>query len=266
MAKYHHFAKLLSRNRRKMGYTTSRKFHGSMRCPPIEYQSWNHAEAGRRLPRPETALSMASILNVPQVVAMLAYMRDLFPDTDSQEIIDNFKDYLAYKQLPDSKQDHASGGSWHSLTEPQWRAIEKDTELFRLISIPFQHDRIHIQDLSNRLQWPIPKVMNKVQALVHLKLLEFHKEFAIKIYQDVKIPIFPKTLHLRKALLIQNINEGLGKETTYKNWTINLSEDGKQDLLKALKLIDAKCHLNHEESKKSDVTKTYNVINYFNPL
>jgi len=266
MAKYRHFAGLVIQTRRELGYNTSRKCHNDLNDPPIEYQSWTHIEAGRRLPRPETALAIADSLKIPKGDALLAYMRDLFQDCDSQEIIDTLKQYLVYMKTTTLKRAETLGSEWHSLTTPQWQAVEKDPELFRLISSPFRNDRIHIQDLGVKLGWPIPKVIAKVQTLVQHDLLEFYNEFVLKIYRGVRVPILPETLALRKSLLMQNIDSGLSEKTSYTNWIVNLTEDGQKDLLNALSLVDAKCCVNHEDSKKTDFAKAYNVITYFNPL
>lgn len=266
MAKYRHFARLVIQKRRELGYNTSRKCHNDLKSPPIEYQSWTHIEAGRRLPRPETALSIAEALHIPKGDALLAYMRDLFQDDGSQEIIDTLKQYLVCMKTTTLKKSETLGSEWHVLSEPQWRAVEKDPELFVLLSAPLQNDRIHIQDLGEKLHWPIPKIMSKVQTLANLNLLEFHNEFIMKVYRGVRVPTTPETLPLRKALLIQNIDTGLGEQTSYTNWIVNLTEEGREDLLNAMKLVDAKVYVNHEESKKTDFAKSYNIITYFNPL
>ena len=110
------------------------------------------------------------------------------------------------------------------------------------------------------------KVIGKVQTLVQLNLLKFCNELAIKVYDNVRVPVIPETLPLRKALLIENIDKHFSTSTTSRNWTVNLTESGKEDLLRAVKAVEVKCHVNQEKAKESDFVRPYNVITFFNPL
>ena len=86
---YTHFPALIIRQRIDLGYTTLKKFYDILVNPVVEYRSWAHAEAGRRLPKPEAALAIGEALGINREKVVATYCKDLFKGEGIAEFLDN---------------------------------------------------------------------------------------------------------------------------------------------------------------------------------
>ena len=261
MAKYRFFAELIIQKRLELGFRTSRKFHSSLASPPIEYQSWLHMEAGRRLPRPKTAILVADCLKLPHEEAILAYTRDIFSEEYDEDGLRHLQDYARsfdLKRMCDRAEELKS--YWYTLSKEQLAAFEQDIRLHEIMVLPFYRDRIHIRDLAEKMGLCVAKVLELVMVLVDIGLLKFHQEIVSKIYRGIHLPRTQDTFALRKKILVNRLATSMTPKSAYRNYTINLTAKDRDKVLKAFELIDAKCMVGHEESKRSEDAHTYQVV------
>lgn len=85
--KYQHFCLLVKINRMHMGNHSLKQFFEGRTDLPIDYQTWTHIEAGRRLPNPKVAVAVADILGIPLRDALVAYVKDLFVDERVHDLV-----------------------------------------------------------------------------------------------------------------------------------------------------------------------------------
>lgn len=188
MAKYRHFAGLITGRRLELGFRTSRKFHASLDNAPVEYQSWIHVESGRRLPKPSTAIAMARCLKITPEEAILAYTRDIFGEDYESEGLKNLQDFARGMESSGEPGDHEG---WHELNERQCAALEKDVRLYHLMALPFFRDRIHVRDLAELAHLTVAEVLELATHLQDLGLVQVKEEMVAKVYKGIRLPRGP---------------------------------------------------------------------------
>lgn len=267
MPKYCHFAELMVQKRLELGFKTSKKFHASLPEPPVEYQSWTHVESGRRLPKPNTAMAIAACLDIAQEEAILAYTRDIFQKEYMDDGLKHLQDYARAMNLNRLIEEaDLLKRSWHTLSTIQWQAIAADTRLHDIIAFPFPRDHIHVRDLATMIHLPLSETIELASKLKEIGLLHIREEVVSKIYKGVIIPQIPETLPLRKKIVMGRLSSTMKEDTRYRNYTVNLSEDDLEQVLKAFELIDAKCIVGHDKAKQEKEVDTYNVLFYLSPV
>lgn len=266
MAKYKHFANLVVQYRKDLGYRTSRRFHSQLQDPPVEYQSWTHIESGRRLPKPETVMAIAQCLGIPPREAIQAYTKDMFQNVEDEALSGwgassgNDSPEQTLTQAAQLKTD------WHELSDPQWRALQRDPRLFHTITAPFPREKLSVGDLSRLTGMAEAEAQSVVQQLLNLGLLIADDGRIYKKYRGVKIPRTGEALVFRKDMMIHRINRTMTPLTEHQSLTVNLTDEDRDEIVALYHLIEAKCLLGHERAKAKSGARTYGVITYLTPL
>src|SRR5512139_1518613 len=84
-----HLSELIRVARQKKGFATLRELYRE-KSPSVDYQTWLHAEAGRRIPHPNSLKEIGDILGVDKEDLIIAYCKDKFSDAESHRIVDSF--------------------------------------------------------------------------------------------------------------------------------------------------------------------------------
>ena len=266
MMKYKAFAQLIIEKRKSLGFSTSKSYHSTLSDPPVEYQSWTHIESGRRLPKPETAIAIGEIMAIPRKEIIVAYAQDLFQDETSLSIIDEFSAVGSASISPENFREAVRlDKEWYTLNRHQIEEFAREPRLFDIISAHFPKEQMSEREIASKMGYDLQETRKLLGKLVGLRLLESKNSMVSKKYRGVKLAQNEDNLSIRRNILLHDIQKRFNKKSVLSNWMVQLSEEGLNEILSQFDVLDAKCSLLHEKSKKDPGSETFNIVCMMNP-
>lgn len=237
---HEHVAELIRAARLKRGFATLKELYRT-KNPTLDYQTWLHAEAGRRIPNPETLKEMAAILEIEREDLIAAYCKDKFSDSESIRIIDLFlcKRFIDVDTLIEGR-NHDDRIAY-TYNPEQMEAIKEDPRIRLLLIYTFNKNlKTTISRLAQFFKMEKSEVMQIMKRAESLGLVEIHNEEVTRIHRHTALSSLEDSLTLRRNLLLKELENNISKESYFNNIHAILSEDNFKKILSYLYFAEAK--------------------------
>ena len=201
--KYQYLADLIGSKRQKDCPGSLRSYYDKNPDVPLDYQTWNHIETGRRLPKPEKAIEIADFLGIDYRDIIVAYMRDLFSETKVQPVLDpvgqsiSSEDFLVMCEAREiDKGDVVANPTQIAFLMEFPRSLA-------VLSQNFVDDKVSLQEVSDNIGLNIDETRQLVQGLVNVDLIDFDEEEnnIYQLYSGVRISaVRPTSIPANRSL------------------------------------------------------------------
>ncbi len=234
-----YLARLIADARQKMGYATIKEIYQT-HTPSVDYQTWSHAEAGRRIPHPNSLLEIARILKISREDLILAYCKDKFPDEESQQIIETFhcKKFVDVNTLLKAI-DHNNHDDY-IFTNEQVDAIRNDIRLRLYLIYTWNRKLTTTFDRLQRFfKVPEEDVQEVVNKLVSLNLVRIEGTTIRRMHRHTTTPRTTDVFNLRQQLLFRTLALNIKPESYISNYHITLTEASYKKIMELLYFTEA---------------------------
>ena len=236
---YLNVSMLLTKARMQKGYATLRELYREKE-PPIDYQTWLHAESGRRIPTAKMVMKISEILDVDRESLILAYCKDKFDDPLSHQILESFqyKKYLNADTLIEAK-EHDRTEDYVFNTE-QMKAIQADIRIRLYLNNTYdRHLVTNFSRLAKYFRVDKVEVKEVVEKLEALGLVEVMGEEVKKLHRHTTVPDTPELYQIRILSLLKSLELNLNANSYTANYHTNQGFKLLHDFL-YLDLVHAK--------------------------
>jgi Mn-dependent DtxR family transcriptional regulator len=250
-----HLARLLVEARRKKGYASIKKIYQIYK-PDVDYQTWGHAEAGRRIPHPNSLKEMAKILDIDRDDLIIAYCKDKFEDEESQQIIDTFpSSKFADVDVLLEAIDHNNCDDY-VLTSKQVDAIRHDLRLRLFLIYTYDANlKTSFSRLAQFFKIDKSEVKKVIENLVSLGLVENIDEEVKRIHKHTTMPKTADVFDLRRQLLLKTLDLNLKPGSHVSNLHVSVSEDAYKKIMELLYFTEANL-IKFDKEEKTGLKKT----------
>lgn len=234
-----HFSTLIMQARLRLGYKTLREFYRD-KNPLIDYHTWLHAEAGRRIPSPGVVKEIAAFLNLDKEAVLIAYCKDKFNDAEYDRVLDHFEHnrFANIDALLEARNHERSGE--YVFNEQQITAFQDDVQLWQFIVFTYDRElKTTFDRLANFFEIEKNQVKEITAKLAALGLVEIIDETVKRVHAHTT---FPKSVDLsafRKKLLLNNLALAVKPEGHIVNYYVSLTEDSYRKVLQFFDFIEA---------------------------
>lgn len=259
-----HFSTLITQARLSLGYKTLREFYRA-KSPSIDYHTWLHAEAGRRIPPPPVVIEIASLLELDKEAVLIAYCKDKFDDPEYRRVLETFEHnrFATIDALLEARHHERSGE--YVFSEQQILAFQNDVRLWQFIVFTYDRDlKTNFDRLEKFFGMEKSEVKEIVRRLKALGLVEIYGETVTRVHAHTTFPKNVDLSELRKSLLLNNLALAVKPEGHLVNYYVNLTHNSYKKVLAFFDFIEAnltKMDLedrNKESSSRFHVTLTGN--------
>lgn len=234
-----HVSGLIANARLQKGFATLKELYRAKQ-PNIDYQTWLHAEGGRRIPTTATLIEIGDILNIDRESLILAYCKDKFSDTLSHQILESFqfKKFVNLETLIEAK-DHDRSQD-HVLTAKQVKAIQEDIRLRLYLNYTYdQSSKTNFSRLANFFGVEKSEVKDIVEHLKSLGFVEVIGEEVKRIHPHITMPKTADLFDLRRKLLFKSLELNVKPDSNIANYHATLSEESYKQIMVYLDFIEA---------------------------
>lgn len=248
---YVNLSSLISQARLKKGYATLKELYRDKR-PEIDYQTWLHAESGRRVPSAAAVISIADILGIDHQSTILAYCKDKFPHEKSHQAIDTLKinKFVDIDTLLDAEEHNRS--KEYVFTAAELAEMKKDVRLHLYLNYTYDEDsNTTVQRLAHFFDDSEDNARKVVTQLAKLKLVEVMSDNVKKIHKHTSIPPTPDNFDLRKDLLIKSLGRTVQPDSYMTNYNISITEESYRKVIAFFDFVSANLiKLNKDDANK----------------
>jgi len=234
-----HVSTLIAQARLKCGFATLKELY-RIKEPQIEYQTWLHAEAGRRIPSPSTLVIMSEILEIDRETMIIAYCKDKFPDEKSHHVIESFecKKYLNIDTMLQAK-EHERTQDYVFNTE-QLAAIQSDIRLRLYLNYTYDNDlKTTVSQLANYFGVEKLEAKGVINHLKDLGLVDVIDEDVKKIHRHTTLPMSVELFPTRRESLLKTLQLNIKPSSYVANYHVNINENSNKRLLRIFDLLEA---------------------------
>lgn len=252
---YVHLSGLISRARLQNGFATLKELYRE-RKPAIDYQTWLHAESGRRVPIAKAVILIGDILDIDRESLVLAYCKDKFADVKSHQVLDALqtKGFFDVAILMQAKEHDRSDD--YVFTAEQIKAMQEDIRIRLYLIYTYDADRkTSISRLASFFSVEKHEVKKVIDKLERLGLVETVGEQVKKIHFHTTIPLTADISDLRKQFLLKSLDISLNAESYISNYHVTLAEKSYKKLLGMFDFIEA----NLTKFEKEDLNDTSSI-------
>ncbi len=234
-----HLSTLITKARLKQGFATLRELYREKQ-PSIDYNTWLHAESGRRVPSSSIIKEIAQVLNIEKDTVLIAYCKDKFDDPDYHQVLELFE-YNRFTNIDAlfEARNHERSGEY-IFNEEQIRAFNEDIRIRQFIVFTYDRERKTTFDqLSNFFAMERNDVKEVVNRLQSLGLVEVKDDTIKRIYPHTTFPKGSSLFELRKKLLLKNLELALNPGSHIVNYYVNLTKESYKKVLAFFDFIEA---------------------------
>jgi hypothetical protein len=254
--KFHlHLSSLLTAARLKKGYPTLRELYRKLE-PSIDYQTWQYAESGRRVPTPTVVLTIGDILDIDRESLIVAYCKDKFDDPKSEQVLKSlqFKNYLNADSLLDAKEHDRTKD--YIFNREQTAAIDSDVRLRLYLNYTYDENlKTNVSRLADFFSVEKQEAQEVIERLCSLGLVELYGEEVKKIHQHTTLLNTPETFSARKKSLLKSLELTIKPNSYTANYHINLSEKSYKKIIAIFEFVEASL-IKMEQEDISNQAKT----------
>lgn len=236
---YQHLATLISNTRKQKGFINLTDLYRSLN-PPVDYQTWMSAEAGRRIPYPDSILEIGKILDIPKSKIIAAYCKDKFKDDECHKIVDqlDYKEFINVDTLIEAK-EHERKDEYIFSTE-QVMAMKNDSRLRLYLLYTYDENyKTNFANLSKFFGVPLSEVEYVIGKLSELKLVEVIGNEIKRIYKHTAMPRNHDVFNLRKEVLLKSLEISTNEDSHLINYHVLISEESFELAMKYLHFAEA---------------------------
>lgn len=234
-----HFSTLITQARLKQGFTTLRELYREKK-PAVDYNTWLHAESGRRIPSSAIVQKMANILEINKESVLIAYCKDKFDDTDYHQVLDLFEHnrFANMDALLEARNHERSGE--YIFNADQVKAFQEDIRLRQFMVFTYDREfRTNFDRLASFFKMEKSEVKELVQRLESLGLVEVTNESVKRISLHTSFPKSIDLSGLRKNLLLKSLEFGLKPDSHVVNYYVCLTQESYKRVLSFFDFIEA---------------------------
>lgn len=231
---------LLTKARLEKGFATLRELYRSKEPLAVDYQTWLHAESGRRIPTASMVLKMADILDIDRENLILAYCKDKFDDPLSHEIIEMFKykKYLNVDTLIEAREHERTED--YMFNAEQIKAISQDIRLRLYLNYTYdQNLNTNFSRLATYFGVEKTEAQEVVGKLKELGLVEVIGEEVKRIHRHTTLPNTADLFQVRLQSLIKSLELSTKPNSYIANYHVNLSEKSFKKVLAIFEFVEA---------------------------
>ena len=253
---YVNLSGLLSKARLEKGFATLRELYRA-KNPPIDYQTWVHAESGRRIPTATIVLKIADILEIDRESLIIAYCKDKFNDPLSEQILEAFQykkylnvDTLLEAKVHDRTEDYVFNGE-------QIKAIQSDIRLRLYLNYTYSPDMMtNFSRLANYFGVEKSEVKEVVDKLQLLGLVEVIGEEVKRIHRHTTLPNTSDLFLVRRQSLLKSVELSMKPSSYVANYHVNLSEKSYKKILAIFEFVEATLiKMEKEDSEQANIPR-----------
>jgi hypothetical protein len=240
MDKFHmHFSALITHARLKNGFATLKELY-RVKNPPINYNTWVHAESGRRVPTTKVVMMIGEILDINEESLLMAYCKDKFDKPQYHQALDSFQhnqfvDVNAFLQAKDHERSHD-----FVFTTEEVEAIKRDTRLWLYLIYTYDRNlKTTFDRLASFFHVDKAEVKKVITTLESLHLVEVIGEEVKRIPRHTTLPKIPELFDARKDILINGLKLNINQDSVIGNYHINITEDSYRRILSFFDFIEA---------------------------
>lgn len=234
-----HFSTLIAQSRLKQGFATLRELYRA-KNPAIDYQTWLHTEAGRRIPSASIVKKIAEILDIDKQAVLIAYCKDKFDEPAYHLAIEMFEhnQFANIDALLEAR-DHERSGEF-VFTEEQVRAFQQDVRLRFFLTYTYDHDlKTTFDRLATYFKMEKSDVKDIVDRLQSLRLVEVIDETVKRIYAHTNFPNNLDIFEMRKELLLKSLAFGLKPDSHITNYYVKITNQSYKKVLAFFDFVEA---------------------------
>lgn len=234
-----HLSELIYSARQKKGWTSLKELYRELN-PKVDYQTWLHAEAGRRTPHPDSLLEIGSILGISKEDLIIAYCKDKFPDQESHQIVDSFlyKKFIDVDTLFEARQleDEIA----HIFTTEQVAAMKKDIRVRLYLTYTYNRElKTNFSRLTRFFQTDITEVKKVIDKLVNVGLVTVDGEEITRIHRHTIMPTTKDLFEFRRDLLVKSLENNIKPNSYIANFHLLLSENSLKKIMAFIYFAEA---------------------------
>ncbi len=236
---YVYFSMLITQARLQQGFATLRELYRA-KDPSIDYQTWLHAESGRRMPSSTIVKNIAEILNIDKAALIIAYCKDKFDDPGYHQALELFEHnrFANIDALLEAR-DHERSGEF-VFTEEQVRAFQQDIRLRLFLMYTYDRElKTTVGRLANFFKMEKSDVKEIVDRLQSLRLVEVIDETVKRIYAHTNFPKNMDIFEMRRELLLNSLAFGLKPDSHITNYYVNITNESYKKVLAFFDFIEA---------------------------
>jgi hypothetical protein len=238
--KFHvHLSSLISQARLQKGYGTLRELYRDKK-PPIDYQSWAHAESGRRIPTADIVNRIGEILDIDREALLIAYCKDKFDDPASHDILESFqvKKYLNVDTLLEAKEHERTED--YVFNTVQIQAMQNDIRLRLYLNYTYDENLVTTASrLAHFFSAPISEVKSIVDQLQSLGLVTIDGENIKRVHRHTTLPNKPELFDVRKESLLKSLELNIKPNSYTANTHIKITEKSYKKILALFEFVEA---------------------------
>jgi len=237
--RYIYLATLITHARLKQGHATLKELY-RLKKPLIDYQTWLHAESGRRVPTPTTVIEIGDILSIDREDLIIAYCQDKFCDQESLRVIESFR----YKKFvnPDTMMEAREHDLLEDyvLTAKQVKAMQADVRLrLYLIYTYDQEYKTTFARLSEFFKVDVEEVKQTIAELEKLNLVEVHHHEIKRIHRHTTMPKSIDVFDLRRQILLKSLELNIKQDSYIANCHAMITEESYKKYISYLDFAEA---------------------------
>lgn len=252
---YVNLSGLISQARLQNGFATLRELY-RIRNPTIDYQTWLHAESGRRIPAANIVIQIGKILNIDREALIIAYCKDKFDDEESHMVLESFR----YKKFVNpnnfiSVKEHDR--SDYIFTSDQVKAMQKDVRLRLFLSYTYDNNyNTTVERLAKFFNCEVVEVRRIVTLLEALDLVRINGDQIHRIHRNTVMPRSPEVYDLRKRFLMQSLEINIRDDSYIANCHAIITEESYKKFLSYLDFVEANLvQLNKDDATNEERTQ-----------
>lgn len=250
-----HLSELVRVARQKKGFATLRELYRE-KSPSVDYQTWLHAEAGRRIPHPNSLKEIGDILGVDKEDLIIAYCKDKFSDAESHRIVDSFlfKKFIDADTLLDAR-DHDRIDYVFSATQVE--AMRKDLRVRLFLTYTYDDEDLKTSytKLAQFFRIEKSEVIEVMERLRDLDLVTIEGEEVTRKYRHMSMPKSKHVLDLRRQLLLKGLDLNINDDSYVSNFHIMLSEETYKKIMAYIYFAEANFIKLAKEDKRARKTR-----------
>lgn len=254
-----HFSTLIMQARLKLGYKTLREFYRD-KNPPIDYHTWLHAEAGRRIPPPPVVKEIAALLELNKEAVLIAYCKDKFNDPEYDRVLELFEHnrFANIDALLEARNHERSGE--YVFNEHQMQAFQNDVRLRQFFVFTYDRElKTNFDRLASFFDIEKSQVKEIMIRLSDLGLVEIHNETVTRVHSHTTFPKSADLFNLRKNLLLSNLALAMKPEGHIVSYYVNLTQDSYRKVLAFFDFIEANLTKMDLEDRNKDSSSRFHV-------
>ncbi len=237
---HRHVAELIRTARLKKGFATLKEMYRKTK-PSVDYQTWLHAEAGRRTPHPDSLLEIGKILDIERDELIVAYCKDKFPDSESRGVIDSFacNRFIDLDTLIDGK--HHDDYLTYTYNEKQMAAIKEDPRIRLFLIYTYDKDlKTTFSRLSRFFKVEKAEAKKIMETAESIGLVTINGEEVTRAHRYTSLPVTDDYLNLRVAMLVKELENNISNDSYFSNIHTILSDESFRKILAYLFFAEAK--------------------------